>query len=206
MIFFRETYSSLSPYNTEEKREYRSAKLPTKDTRLYRTSSGNSDKAPGSSKGKCRASPLDRSKSLSHLPSCSSGVKIERTAKSTENIAQSSDVCRKAGSAESVQSEPKLETSAATSNPGHANAPPKPSRSQKNKTLLKSVIAECLELEGISPNHPRFKSISSKLYDIGKLMLKDSISGSQGIRDTMMAIIKPQASIVVDIERRKEKS
>ena len=165
---FRETYSSLSPYNTEEKREYKSAtsKPSTKDTRFYRTSSNNSDKSV-SGKGKCRASSLDRSKSLSHLPSCSSGVKIEqRHAKSTENIAQVTGESRSSKSTDSVSqapSEAKPESSGVGSaaNSGVISGTLKPSRSQKNKTLLKSVIAECLSSEGISSDHPRFKSLSS---------------------------------------------
>ena len=207
---FRETYCSLSPYNTEEKREYKSATSKSnKDSRFYRTSSNNSEKSV-SGKGKCKASTLDRSKSLSHLPSCSSSVKIEpRHAKSSENIAQFPSVTesRNIKSTEVLppsSSEVKPEYSGVSSN-SETCGTLKPSRSQKNKTLLKSVIAECLASEGIAPDHPRFKSLSSKLYDIGKLMLKDSTSGSEGIKDTMLAIIKPQANLIVQLEKHKGK-
>jgi len=206
----RETYCSLSPYNTEEKREYKSATSKSnKDSRFYRTSSNNSEKSV-SGKGKCKASTLDRSKSLSHLPSCSSSVKIEpRHAKSSENIAQFPSVTesRNTKSTEVLppsSSEVKPESSGVSSN-SETCGTLKPSRSQKNKTLLKSVIAECLASEGIAPDHPRFKSLSSKLYDIGKLMLKDSTSGSEGIKDTMLAIIKPQANLIVQLEKHKGK-
>ena len=155
---------------------------------------------------------------MSHLPSTSSSIKMEqRHAKSTENIAQFPGMgeCRNSKSTDSVSqssSEVRHEvraessgvvTSATSSSVSTASA--KPSRSQKNKTLLKSVIAECLANEGIGPDHPRFKSLSSKLYDIGKLLLKDSISGSEGIRETMVSIIAPQASLVVQLQKRKEK-
>ena len=159
---------------------------------------------------------------MSHLPSSSTSVKIEqRHAKSTENIAQYPVMgdCRNSKSIDSVSqgsTEVKSEVipessgvvTSATSSAASSAAPSgaaKPSRSQKNKTLLKSVIAECLANEGISSDHPRFKSLSSKLYDIGKLLLKDAISGSEGIRETMVSIIAPQASLVVQLQKRKEK-
>ena len=69
--------------------------------------------------------------------------------------------------------------------------------------MLKSVISECLSNEDIPSDHPRYKSLSSKLYEICKLFLKDAISGDEGIRDTMIAIVKPQASIIIQLDRQK---
>lgn len=173
----RETYCSLSPYNSEDK--------PYLCTRTPRPSRPSS-----STKGKCKASTLDRSKSQPNLSGPTRPTPA-RLAKSTENLVTANETSTR-----------NIEPSSAVAGSSCSGAA-KPSRSQKNKTLLKTVIGECLEAEGISPGHTSFKSLSGKLYDICKMLLRDSVSGSEGIRDAMVAIALPQTQIIVSLERKK---
>jgi len=82
------------------------------------------------------------------------------------------------------------------------NISTKPSRSSRNKTMLKTVITEELHFEGVED--VIFKSCQDKLYGICKVLLKDMTSDGLSLKDTMKQIVEPQAKIVIMLERQKQ--